>query len=348
MTDGIRVKIITQNDLYQAGCFDVPNAVETVENAFLERERGNVVFPDKVAQVFDQRSQSRINCLPAAVGDIYGMKWVSVFPENPKKFQLPNLSAVVLLSSLKTGFPVAFMEGTLCSNLRTAAVGAVAAKYLAKKDSRTIGFIGAGEQAKSHLMTMMAVCPGIRECRISSRTQESERKFVEQMEKFYPQVEFVCCNTSYEKAVVDADIIVTAISGQEPLLKAAWVKDGAFYCHVAGLEDEFAVAQKANKIVVDDWNVVKHRTQTISQMYQQGLLTDGDIYSDLIDIIAGRKPGRENDKEFIYFNSVGLSFLDIALSTSMYRRVVEKGLGQDIEIQEKSMFDFSPDLWRTN
>ena len=109
---------------------------------------------------------------------------------------------------------------------------------------------------------------------------------------------------------------------------------------MAGLEDEFAVAQKATKIVVDDWEVVKHRTQTISQMYQQGLLTDGDIYANLIDIITGRKPARENENEFIYFNSVGLSFLDIALATSMYERVKENNLGKDVLMQEKSMFKF--------
>ena len=340
MFDGISVKLITQADLYKAGCFDVPNAIDVIENAFLQYRDGKVIFPDKVAQVFDQATQSRINCLPAAVNDIYGMKWVSVFPDNPQKYQLPNLSAVILLSRLDTGFPVAFMEGTLCSNLRTAAVGAVAAKYLAKKDSQVIGFIGAGEQAKSHFLTMMAVRPGIRECRIASRTAKSEQKFAEQMCRFYPEVNFVCCNGNYERAVSTADIIVTAISGQETVLKAAWIKDGAFYCHVAGLEDEFAVAQKASKIVVDDWEVVKHRTQTISQMYQQGLLTDDDIYANLIDIITGKKAARENENEFIYFNSVGLSFLDIALANSMYECVAEKGLGRDVLMQEKSMFEF--------
>lgn len=351
MFDGIRVKMITQHDLYRAGCFDVPNAINVIEKAFLQYADGKVIFPDKIAQVFDQESQSRINCLPAAVNNIYGMKWVSVFPENPKRYQLPNLSAVILLSELNTGFPVAFMEGTLCSNLRTAAVGAVAAKHLAKKDAEVIGFIGAGEQSKAHFLTMMAVRPGIRECRIASRTAKSEQKFAEQMGRFYPEVSFVCCNSDYASAVNTADIIVTAISGQETILKAEWIKNGAFYCHVAGLEDEFAVAQKASKIVVDDWEVVKHRTQTISQMYQQGLLSDDDIYANLIDIITGKKAARENDREFIYFNSVGLSFLDIALATSMYERVTKKSLGSDVLMQEKSMFEFDNEegmgLWIT-
>ena len=339
MDSHISVKVITQKDLLAAGCFDVPNAIDVIENAFLERENGSVVFPDKVVQVFDQASQSRINCLPAAINNVYGMKWVSVFPENPQRFGLPNLTAVLLLSTLETGFPIAFMEGTLCSNLRTASVGAVAAKYLARQDAQVIGFIGAGEQAKTHFLTMKAVCPSIRTCYIASRTHSSEQKFVEQMQKFHPDVEFICCNSNYSMAVSDADIIVTAISGQETLLKADWIKKGAFYCHVAGLEDEFAVAQKADKIVVDDWEVVKHRTQTISQMYQQGLLTDSDIHANLAEIINGSKKGRETQEEFIYFNSVGLSFLDIALATSMYERVVKKNLGTDVMLQEKSMFE---------
>ena len=76
------------------------------------------------------------------------MKWVSVFPPNPEKYGAQNLSAVIILSEIEKGFPLAFMEGTLCSNLRVGAMGGVAAKYLARPDSKRIGFIGAGEQAK--------------------------------------------------------------------------------------------------------------------------------------------------------------------------------------------------------
>ncbi len=145
------IRILSQEDLINAGCFNIRECISVVENVFLKYFRGDVIFPDKVSVIFDQKTQDRINCLPAAIlsDNVYGMKWVSVFPDNPKKRQLPNLSAVYLLSELKSGFPICFMEGSLCSNLRTASVGAIAAKYLAKKVCKTIGFIGAGEQAKS-------------------------------------------------------------------------------------------------------------------------------------------------------------------------------------------------------
>lgn len=337
----VPIKVFTQQDLIDAECFDLKKIVDICEDAFLCYAHGDVIFPDKVSVVFNQETQDRINCLPAAIVPerVYGMKWVSVFPENPKVHNCPNLSAVILLSELQTGYPIALMEGTMCSNLRTAAVGALGAKYLARKESEIIGFIGAGEQAKSHFLAMMEVLPNIKKCMVSSRTSASEEKFIEQMKKFYPEVEFVACDSNYKKAVLDADVIVTAISGQEKILQADWIKEGAFYCHVAGLEDDFKVALKASKIVCDNWEVVKHRTQTISQMYQQGLLTDASIYADLHEIIDGKKVGRQDNKEFIYFNSVGMSFVDVRLAKWMYDKAVSKGKGMSINLREKSMFD---------
>lgn len=333
--------ILTQDDLIQAGCFDMAAAVNVCEEALTEYASGSVIFPDKVAVVFDQATQNRINCLPAGLKkkQVYGMKWVSVFPENPVKRNLPNLSAVILLSEMVSGFPVAFMEATLCSNMRTAAMSALAARYLAPKDPKTIGFIGAGEQAKSHFLAMKAVFPGLRRCKVASRTAESEARFLRQMQKFCPDVEYTACGSDYQAAVADADIIVTAISGQEKILQAPWIKEGAFYCHVGGLEDDFAVAKKASKIVCDAWEVVKHRTQTISQMYQQGLLADEDIYADLHELVTGKKPGRETPQEFTYYNGVGLSYVDVALANWMYESAVGKGFGQRIQLMDRSMFD---------
>lgn len=267
------------------------------------------------------------------------MKWVSVFPGNPHNYGVQNLSAVIVLSELEHGFPKAFMEGTLCSNLRTAATSAVAAKYLAKKNNKVIGFIGAGAQAKTHLMAMLSVFPSIQICKVASRTIESEQKFISQMKRLYPDLNFIACENSYEKAARNSDIIITAISGQEKLLQSEWISPGTLYCHVGGLEDDFSVPLKASKIVCDEWRVVKHRTQTISQMYKNGLLNDEDIYGDLMDIIVGTKPGRENDEEFIYFNTVGMSYVDVMLANHMYKKVIAEGLGHKTIMQEKSMFD---------
>ena len=341
MKDQLNISLISQEDLIQSGCYNIPEVVDIVESAFTARAHNKVIFPDKISVVFDEVSQNRINCLPAGsyLESVYGMKWVSVFPENPKQYGIQNLSAVILLSSLKTGFPMAFMEGTLCSNLRTAATSAIAAKYLAKEDATTIGFIGAGEQAKSHLMTMLHVRKGIKLCKVASRTHESELKFINQMSRLYPNIDFIACNSVYKSAVDDADIIVTAISGQEMILKADWIKQGALYCHVGGLEDEYAVPLKATKIVCDDWEVVKHRTQTISRMFKEGLLQDSNIYCNLHQLVNKEIVGRENNTEFIYFNTVGMSFVDIILANHMYKKVINHHIPTQITLQDKGMFD---------
>lgn len=335
INNDMNVKIITMDDLLAAGCYDYEKALPVVENAFVKYANGDVIFPDKISVVFNQEIQNRINCLPAAIlsENVYGMKWVSVFPDNPKKFNKPNLTAVYLLSELTTGFPIAFMEGSLCSNMRTASVGAIAAKYLSRKNSETIGFIGAGEQARSHFLAFMKVLPNIKVCKISSRTSKTVEDFIEKVSKEYPNVEFINCGNNYEKAATDTDVIVTAISGQEKILRASWIKKGAFYCHVAGLEDEFDVALKANKIVCDNWEMVKHRTQTISQMYKAGILNDNDIHSDLHKIITGHAVGRENDDEFIYFNSVGMSFVDTALANWMYKNTTKQNIGSQVKLK---------------
>lgn len=338
MAKKMSIKYLSQEALLKAGCLDMENAVSVVEKTLSDYEHGRILFPDKTVQIFDEELQSRINCLPATLLDekVCGVKWVSVFPANPQMFGLQNVSAVTLLSSIETGFPIVFMEGTLCSNLRTAAVSAAAAKYLARKDSREIGFIGAGEQAKMHLVGMKAVLPRLEVCRVSSRTEAREREFIAQMSPLFPDMQFIACHSSYETAATGADVIVTAISGQAPLLHGAWCKKGSFYCHVAGWEDDDDTALRADKIVCDLWSTVKHRTQTISRLYQAGKLRDEDIYADLIDIISGRKPGRERDDEFIYFNAVGLSFIDVALAYDLFKK--SENYAVELPLQEDSLF----------
>ena len=135
----------------------------------------------------------------------------------------------------------------------------------------------------------------------------------------YEDVDFVICNNDYEKAIRGSDIIVTAISGQDTVLKAKWIDKANFYVHVGGLEDEYEVAFKADKIVCDEWDAVKHRgSQTISKMYQDGLLKDEDIYAELFEILLGKKEGRSSSDKFIYFNSVGMSYVDVLLAKYIY------------------------------
>jgi ornithine cyclodeaminase/alanine dehydrogenase-like protein (mu-crystallin family) len=342
MSNNISVLFISQEELLETGCFNMNMAIDIAEQALIDYANGYILFPDKVSQIFNEVTQDRINCLPATLlkQKICGMKWVSVFPGNPVKFGLQNVTACIILSNIENGFPLTYMEGTLCSNMRTAAVSSIAAKYLAKGDSKSIGFIGAGEQAKMHLVGMKTVFPQLEVCKVASRTTETERCFINDLSQLYPDLKFISCNSLYEAAATDSDIIVTAISAQLPILQSEWIKKGAFYCHVGGWEDDYAVPLKANKIVCDDWNSVKHRTQTISRLYKYGKLKDADIYGDLHEIVTQKKMGRTNNEEFIYFNAVGLSYVDVALAHEMYCLVLNKGRGKKMILQSKKLFDY--------
>lgn len=306
--------------------------MDAVQDALTMAERGTTRQPDKISQIFDERFQNRINCMPSTLNEIQtcGMKWVSVFPSNQEK-GLDNVEGFSLLSDTVTGGLKCFMNATECTSFRTAAVGAIAAKYLARSNSASIGFIGAGEEAKAHLQMIKFVCPEIRSCYISSRTEKRTKEFVEEFKNEYPDIRFIDCRNNYESAVINADIIVTAISSQAQVLKAEWMKKGMCYIHVAGLEDEFEVAKKADKIICDSWEAVKHRSQTIAQMYQLGLLKEQDIYGDIGEIILGKKNGRENSEEFIYFNSVGLSAIDVLLCNRIYEKAKRLGIGTWVE-----------------
>ena len=308
----IRYLALSQEELIDAGAFDLQMSIAALEKGLLDFEKGKILFPDKIVQIFDQETQDRINCLPATLLEegVCGVKWVSVFPQNPRKFGTQNLSAIIVLSSLENGYPVCVMDGTLCSNMRVASMGAVAARKLAREDSEVIGFIGAGEQAKLHLLGMKAARPGLKVCKLASKYPEEETVFIRQLSRYLPDMQFIACNGK-----------------------------GAFYSHIGGWEDEYAVVQKADKIVCDDWQTVKHRTQTVSRCYKDGVIGDSDIYANIVELLDGSKPGRENEKEFIYFNAVGLAYTDISIAYAMYTRAREAGKGHMQDLQGSMIFD---------
>ena len=336
----IKYLTLSQEDLINAGAFDLKMAIEALKTGLFRYRQERILFPDKIVQIFNEDTQERINCLPATLLDekICGVKWVSVFPPNPRRYGVQNLSAIIVLSEIEKGFPVCVMDGTLCSNMRVAAMGAAAAEVLSRENSETIGFIGAGEQAKMHLLGMKAVRPGLKTCKVAAVSVEEEEAFIRDLAPLVPDMTFVSCKTVLKDAITDSDIIVTATSAQAPLLKAEWIKKGAFYSHIGGWEDEYAVVQMADKIVCDDWETVKHRTQTVSRCYKDGVITDSDVYGNLIDILAGDKPGRENEEEFIYFDAVGLAYVDVSIAYAMFDKAKAAGVGSWSYLQEKMIF----------
>ena len=191
-------------------------------------------------------------------------------------------------------------------------------------------------QAIAHFMAIKKILPNIDTCYVASRTPESEKRFIDRMKEKYPEVRFIGCNSDCSQAACNSDIVVTAVSCQKPLLRADAVRPGTYYCHVGGWEDEYEVPLKASKIVCDDWHALKHRgSPTLARMYRKGILKDTDIYANLAEIVDGTKLGRENEQEITYFDSIGLSFIDVGIAYDFYKKVSRHDqFGRDWFMQE--------------
>lgn len=310
---------------------ELSTVLYTVEKTFRDISENVIINGGKKSIILDNNTQNRVNILWGGNGQpVVGVKIISVFPTNAD-IKVENVQGLIVLVDANDGRVITVMEASSLTAIRTAAVGAMAVRYLSICNPNKIAFIGAGCQARSHFRMIKHVKPGIINCSVSSRSGKTAEVFINEMINDFPNVRFENYNNNYEKAVEDADIVVTAISGQEPILHFSWLKKGCLYVHVGGLEDDFDVALNSSKIVCDDWESVKHRTQTISRMYRKGLLTDDDIYGNIGDIIRGIIPGRENEKEIIYFDSVGLGSIDTALAYQVYCNALRDDVGDWFE-----------------
>ena len=166
MDNNIVIKMISMEDIISSGCYDIKKIISIIEKVLLDYKEGYVELPNKISQIFDEKTQDRINCMPATLmkENVCGVKWVSVFPQNPHNYNVSNVSGTIILSELERGFPIAIMDGTFITAVRTACMGAIGAKYLARKDSTIYGTIGAGEQAKMHFIAIKSLFPNIKKC----------------------------------------------------------------------------------------------------------------------------------------------------------------------------------------
>ena len=154
----------------KSGCFDPAWATKVVETSIKDYADGQVSFPTKIVQKIRLKEHDRVNCLPAVnfAKGVAGVKWVTVFPGNPTRYGRQNLTAVIILSELQTGMPLAIMDGTLCSNMRTAAVTTIAARKLACSAPRRLVIFGAGEQSKMHIFFLVHAFPSLSVIHVST------------------------------------------------------------------------------------------------------------------------------------------------------------------------------------
>ncbi|KAF5417575.1 MAG: Alanine dehydrogenase [Candidatus Methanogaster sp.] len=307
---------------------DMPGALSVVEEAFLEHGMGRAQMPPKSYLYFPTGD---LRTMPAYLetAGIAGVKIVNVHPKNPKA-GLPTVMAIVVLNSIETGAPLTVMDGTYLTEMRTGAAGGVATNRLARTDATVVGMVGVGRQARTQLRAICEV-RGIETVKITDRSDASCRQFIDDTKDLGCEITVM----DGIRQVCDCDILVTTTPVREPIVADDWILDGthinAIGADAAGKEELDPEILKRSRIVIDDPAQAFHSGE-VNVPLKLGIISEGDIYGTLGEIISGIKPGRTDDDEITVFDSTGLAIQDVSTANHVYRQAVRKGIGTPLKL----------------
>lgn len=323
----LKTILLSRDDIEKQ--LSMTEVLEVVENAFKLKAQGKAIMPCKIYLDLPQY-HGDFRAMPAYIDGSAGMKWVSVYPDN-RQYNLPAVMALIILSDPNDSYPLAIMDGTHITNMRTAAAGGVAVKYLARKNSSVIGMIGAGKQAETQLLAINEVLPEIKEVKVFSLSLEMSQKFAREMGN---RLDLDFCPVETVEAAADADVVITTTYATSPIVLKQHIKPGthinAIGADAEGKQELEAALLSVAKVVIDDLEQACHSGE-INVPLSRGQLKVEDICCSLGEVVAGMKKGRENDTEITIFDSTGLAIQDIVCAKLAY----EKARGKEI-----SAFDF--------
>lgn len=337
----LTIRLLSQEDVIKCDGLNMQKTLEDMEKYFSLEEKGDVVFPSKTVlrwgDIKSEETKGRINCMPAYVGgkiNMPGIKWIGSAPLNPLKYNTPRASAVTILNEPDKLTPVAIMDGTLISAMRTGAVTGIGAKYLARNDSEVVGLIGAGVQNKTQLMALEKVLKKLKKVFIYDVNMQKAHTWAEEMsKKSNLKIEV---SKNIQETIENADVVVTATTSVNPVIKEDWFKEGVFYSQVGGNECEAEAIVNFDKFVVDNWGEVLHRgIFTIAHMYRDGKFKKENLHSTIGEIIIKKKLGRENKKERILFSPIGMGAEDVMVASRIYKEAIKRGIGTNFDLWQE-------------
>jgi ornithine cyclodeaminase/alanine dehydrogenase-like protein (mu-crystallin family) len=319
MTDN-QILYLSQADVANVN-LDMSKVIDLLEIAFREKGAGQVEMPPKPG--IHTMPDAFIHAMPAFIPALHsaGIKWVSGYPENQKR-GLPYITGLLILNDVETGIPYSVMDCTWITAYRTGAASALAARYLARPESKTVGILACGVQGRTNLEALTILFPVKRVYAYDIHPDKQQRYMDEMSARLNVEVIGV---KEPRQAVVESDLVVTSgpiFKHPTPTIQKDWLQPGAFGSAVDF--DSYWSADalfQMDRISTDDHAQFKYYK---SVGYFQ---TTPDPYADLGEIVAGRKRGRQNPQERTMAINLGLAMDDMAVAPEIYRRAKKMGIG---------------------
>jgi ornithine cyclodeaminase/alanine dehydrogenase-like protein (mu-crystallin family) len=306
---------------------DMEGCIEAMADALASLARGEVHVPLRFV-VKPENEPSLIGLMPAhraGASPLYSLKTVCVFPDNPQRGLDAHQGTVTLFDG-ETGEVRALMNASAITAIRTAAVSAVATRLLAREDARELAILGSGVQARSHLEALRLI-RYFDSVRIFSPTSGHAKALAEEARAEVAG--------SAEEAVRDADIVVTATSSTEPVLRREWLKDGAHVNVIGGRPPqmrELDVATVADSaFYTDKRESAEAEAWDYRDALEAGAIGPEHIRGEIGEVLIGKAPGRQSPDELTVFRSLGLAVEDLAAAEYVVARAREAGVGTEVE-----------------
>jgi alanine dehydrogenase len=304
-----------------------------VEASLAAQGEGRTVIEPRVHLVPESSDKGHFNILRGVVKPLglAGVKVVGDFVDN-YRHGLPSELAILNLMDPQTGVPLAIVDATAITDMRTGAVTAIGAKHLARRSSRVLGHVGARGTAYWNVRLLDHLF-GFDEIRVHSRRPESRQGFAARLAQDLGKP--VRAVDSWEACVRDADIVVEAsrLPAPAPLLKTEWIKRGGFVVPYGTMSAvELSLTDIMDKMVVDDWGQCRKGLPfgALRQHVDSDRLHEGNLHAELGEIVAGKKPGRESDRETVLLWHRGLSITDIALGHALLTKARALSVGRTL------------------
>jgi len=308
-------------------CLDPDEVFRVVEETFRDAGLGRTILPPKLFMYLPGEGHNDFMFAgPASVPSVkaVGVKIVTGYKNNPEKFNLPHILAVMVLTDPENGYPLALFDGTHLTTFRTGAMIAVAAKYLARSDSEILAIIGAGTQGRSAAKALSRTF-SFREIHLQDINSRAGEEFGEEIGPLLKLP--IRLSSQAKEAVEGADIIVTVTSSEGEFVQDEWIKPGSFIASVGSYPElEPALPKSVEKLVVDDRTQARYRGE-LWKGYERGEFTDSMIYAELGEVVCGRKKGRETRNERTLACLTGVGTLDVAVARQVYERALKRKLG---------------------